>query len=238
MNIQNPSKNPHKIQSMFSSIAHRYDFLNSLLSLGRDRFWRRFAVHQLPKSESGTFLDVATGTGDVAMEIVKQHSPGIRVTGIDFSEKMLELGREKIRKAGLQERIDIQFGDVTSLRFDDRTFDAAIISFGIRNIPDYSKGIQEMTRVLKKGGTLVILEFTSVQNRFLRWLYTVYLTRVLPFIGGIISGEKSAYQYLADSVLDFPAPEQLKDIMEGAGLKNVRYHKLTFSIVTVHVGKK
>jgi demethylmenaquinone methyltransferase/2-methoxy-6-polyprenyl-1,4-benzoquinol methylase len=223
---------------MFSSIAHRYDLLNTLLSMGRDRFWRRFAVSQLPKAGTGTFLDVATGTGDVAIEIVQQHNPAIKVTGIDFSEKMLELGREKIRKTGLQERIDIQFGDVTSLQFDDRTFEAAIISFGIRNIPDYRKGIREMARVLKDGGRLVILEFTSVQNRFFRWIYKAYLTKILPLIGGMISGEKSAYQYLSDSVLDFPNPDQLKKIMEDTGLKNVRFHKLTFSIVTVHVGTK
>jgi demethylmenaquinone methyltransferase/2-methoxy-6-polyprenyl-1,4-benzoquinol methylase len=235
--MSNVSKTPHKIQSMFSAIAPRYDLLNRLLSLGKDRYWRSFAVRQLPKTESGRFLDVATGTGDVAIEIARQY-PGARITGMDFSDKMLELGREKIRKTGLDERIDIRFGDVTSLQFDDRTFDAAIIAFGIRNIPDYKKGIREMARVLRDGGRIVILEFTTDQNRFFRGFFRLYLEKVLPFIGGIISGRKSAYKYLSDSVLDFPDAEQFKKIMEEAGLKDVRYHKLTFSIVTVHVGTK
>lgn len=232
------SKNPHQIQSMFSSISHRYDLLNRLLSLGRDRYWREFAVNQLSKTVSGTFLDVATGTGDVAIEIVKQHSPGTKVIGIDFSKEMLELGRKKVSEMDYQDQIDLRYGDVTSLPFEDKTFDAAIIAFGIRNISDYKKGVREMARVVKERGKIVILEFTSIQNRFFGWLFRVYLQHILPLLGGIISGRKSAYKYLSDSVIDFPHAEQFKKIMEDAGLNDVRYHKLTFSIVTVHVGEK
>lgn len=223
---------------MFSSIAPCYDLLNKLLSFGRDRYWRRFAVNKLPKKEAGMFLDVATGTCDVAIEIVKQSSPNTKVTGIDFSDQMLELGRKKIIKMGYQKQIELRFGDVASLPFDDKAFDAAIIAFGIRNIPDYKSGIMEMTRVVKDGGKIVILEFTSAQNRFFKWPFHLYLTKVLPFIGEIISGRKGAYKYLSNSVLDFPNPGELKKVMEEAGLREVKYYTITLGIVAVHVGIK
>jgi demethylmenaquinone methyltransferase/2-methoxy-6-polyprenyl-1,4-benzoquinol methylase len=223
---------------MFSSIAHRYDILNRLLSFGRDQYWRRFAVKQLSNEKNGKFLDVATGTGDVAIEIVKQHARNARVIGVDFSEQMLERGREKISTMGYEGLITFQYGDGTSLPFGDNTFNASIIAFGIRNIPDYHKGIQEMARVVKDGGKVIILEFTSAQSRFFQWLFRFYLKKVLPFIGGLISGRKSAYTYLSRSVMDFPNPEELKKIMEESGLKKVTYYPLTFSIVTVHVGTK
>ncbi len=232
------AKDSFKIQAMFSSIAPRYDLLNRLLSFGRDRYWRRFAVSQLPVLEAGMFLDVATGTGDIAIEIAKQHTPDTKVIGIDFSDQMLELGRKKIIKMGYQEQIDLRFGDVTSLPFEDKTFDATIIAFGIRNVVDYRRGIYEMTRVVKDGGKVVILEFTNSQNRFLKWPYYIYFTKVLPIIGEIISGRKGAYKYLPNSVLDFPDSEELKKTMEEIGLQEVKYYNLTFGITTVHVGTK
>lgn len=232
------SKNPSKIQAMFSSIAPRYDLLNRVLSFGRDRYWRRFAVNQLPVKKGGVFLDVATGTGDVALEVVKQHAQNTQVIGIDFSNQMLDLGREKIIKMGYQKQIELRFGDITSLSFKDTTFDAAIIAFGIRNIPDYKSGIMEMARVVKYGGKIVILEFSSAQERFFKGLFRLYLTKALPLIGEIISGRKGAYRYLSNSVLDFPGPEELKKIMEDIGLKEVKYYTLTFGIVAVHIGIK
>jgi demethylmenaquinone methyltransferase/2-methoxy-6-polyprenyl-1,4-benzoquinol methylase len=232
------AKDSLKIQAMFSSIAPRYDLLNRLLSLGRDRYWRRFAVNQLPKMEAGMFLDGATGTGDVAIEIIKQHVADTRVIGIDFSEQMLEFGRKKIVKMGYQNQIDLRFGDITSLPFEDKTFDAAIIAFGIRNVKDYKQGIHEMTRVVKDGGKVVILEFTPSQNWLLKWPYHIYFTKVLPLIGEVISGRKGAYKYLPDSVLDFPNPEELGKIIQGIGLKEVKYYTLTLGIVAVHVGIK
>lgn len=236
--MNKPAKNPVKIQTMFSSIAPRYDLLNRLLSLGRDRYWRRFAVSRLPQKQAARFLDVATGTGDVAVEIINQRGPDARITGIDFSEGMLDLGKKKISDLGYQKQVDLRHGDVTSLDFEDELFDAAIIAFGIRNVPDYKKGIKEMARVVKKGGRVVVLEFTSVQSRFFQRLFRLYLTKILPFIGGIISGKKTAYKYLSDSVIDFPNPEEFKKIMLDSGLKKVEYHRLTFSIVTVHAGTK
>jgi demethylmenaquinone methyltransferase/2-methoxy-6-polyprenyl-1,4-benzoquinol methylase len=232
------SKDSAKIEAMFSSIAPRYDLLNRLLSLGRDRYWRRFAVGQLPGIEHGTFLDAATGTGDIAIEIAKRHLPGVRVTGIDLSDRMLALCREKIRRAGYQDRIDLHTGDLNSLEFKDNTFDAAIIAFGIRNVDNYKKAIKELTRVIKDGGKLVILEFTSLQNRFFKGPYRLYISRILPFISSIISGRRSAYQYLSASVVDFPPPEELSQIIEEAGLREVKYYTLTFGVTTVHTGIK
>jgi demethylmenaquinone methyltransferase/2-methoxy-6-polyprenyl-1,4-benzoquinol methylase len=232
------AKDPAKIQAMFTTIAHRYDTLNAVLSLGIDRYWRKFAVNQLPKVNSPLFLDVATGTCDVAMEIIKRHPPGTRVVGVDFSEGMLNLGRKKVKKAGWQDIIDVRFADVIDLPFDDNTFDASIIAFGIRNVQNYKKGISEMGRVVKNGGKVVILEFTSVQNRFFSPLYHFYIARVLPFVGEVVSGKKGAYKYLPDSMLNFPAPDVLKKTMEDTGLQDVKFHNLTFGITAVHTGTK
>jgi demethylmenaquinone methyltransferase/2-methoxy-6-polyprenyl-1,4-benzoquinol methylase len=237
MQINKASKDPAKISTLFSSIAPRYDLLNRLLSLGLDSCWRRFAVNQLPKIDNAKFLDVATGTCDVALEIVKRY-PNAKVVGVDFSEGMLELGKEKVKKAGHQDRIEVRFADVTSLPFDDNTFDASIIAFGIRNVQDYKKGIEELGRVLKSGGKVVILEFTSIQNRFFRIPYRFYITKILPLIGEIISGKKGAYKYLPSSMLEFPGPEEFKKAIEEAGLQDVKYYKLTFGITAVHVGTK
>ena len=230
------AKDPAKIQNMFSTIAPRYDLLNRMLSLGIDSYWRKFAVNQLPMVDNARFIDIATGTCDVALEIIKQHPAGTRVDGVDFSEGMLALGREKVKQAGCSDRIDVRFGDATNLPFEDNTFDGSTIAFGIRNVQDYKQGIREMGRVVKSGGKVVILEFTSIQSRFFRPLYVFYITRVLPFIGEIISGKKGAYKYLPDSMLNFPPPEIFKQAMEETGLQDVSYHKLSFGIAAVHVG--
>ena len=229
------AKDPAKIQSMFSTIAHRYDLLNRVLSLGIDRNWRKFAVGQLPKADKAHYLDVATGTCDVSLEIIRSLA-GSRVTGVDFSEGMLELGKKKVKDAGLESRINVQFGDATDLPFDDDTFNGSIIAFGIRNVQDYKKGISEMGRVVKSDGRVVILEFTAVQHRLVKPLYRFYITKILPFIGEVISGKKGAYKYLPESMLTFPVPEELKKAMEDTGLQDVNYYKLTLGAVTVHVG--
>jgi len=238
MHMDKSAKDPVKIQTMFSTIAPRYDLLNRVLSLGIDGCWRRYAVDQLPKVKNARLLDVATGTCDVALEIVKRFPPDSKVVGVDFSEGMLELGREKVRKAGYQDRIDVRFADVTSLPFEDNTFDASIIAFGIRNVRDYKKGISEMGRVVKRGGKVVILEFTSIQNPFFRAPYRFYITKVLPFVGELVSGKKGAYRYLPSSMIEFPGPEDFKKAIEETGLLDVRYRKLTFGIAAVHVAIK
>ena len=236
--MEKSAKDTAKIAAMFSSIAYRYDLLNRLLSMGRDRYWRKYAVNQMPDIDNGIFLDIATGTGDIAIKLAKKYPAGIKVVGIDLSDKMLELGKEKVIKKGYRERIELGVGDINSLYFSDNYFDAAIIAFGIRNIQDYTQGIKEMARVVKEGGKIVILEFTSQQHRLFKRPYRFYITKVLPFISSIVSGKKSAYRYLSESVIDFPPPEGLKKIMEEAGLREVKYHSLTFGITTVHTGIK
>ena len=234
--MDNSAKDPVKIQNMFSNIASRYDLLNKILSLGIDRGWRKFAISKLPEVVGGNFLDVATGTCDVALEIIRGRPAGTKVTGVDFSKGMLELGKEKVKNAGLEDRIETRFADATELPFEDNIFDGSIIAFGIRNVQDYKKGISEMSRVVKSGGKVVILEFTSVQNRFFQPIFHFYISTILPFIGELISGKKGAYKYLPDSMLNFPAPEEFKKAMEETGLLNVTYQKLTFGAAVVYTG--
>jgi len=230
-------KESTKIGQMFSSIASHYDFLNRLLSLGRDRYWRSFAVGQLPPTEEGRFLDVATGTADVALEIARRYPPAVKVTGVDISEKMIEIGIEKVKKRGYDGRIELRKGDVNHLPFDDKTFDASLIAFGIRNVQDYEHALKEMVRVVKSGGYVVILEFTSLKHPLIRPYYW-YVTKLLPVIGEVISGRRGAYRYLPDSMKDFPEPETLQSMMQEVGLRDVRYYTLTFGIIAVHVGIK
>lgn len=235
--MNRPFKDSAKIQQMFSSIASSYDFLNRLLSLGRDRYWRSFAVGQLPPLKHGIFLDVATGTGDVALEIARRYPSGIKVIGIDISDRMIAFGMEKVRKAGYLNRIELRKGDLNLLPFEDETFDASLIAFGIRNVQDYEHAIKEMVRIVKRDGYIVILEFTSLQHPFIM-PYRCYVTKLLPLIGEALSGRQGAYRYLPDSMKDFPNPEKLKYMMQEAGLRDVRYHTLTFGITAVHVGIK
>jgi len=236
-NMSNPFKETYRIQQMFSSIASHYDFLNRLLSLGRDRYWRSFAVGQLPPLKEGVFLDLATGTGDVAIEIAKRYPQGVRIIGIDISNKMIEIGMDKVKRAGYADRIELREGDLNHIPFQDETFDASLIAFGIRNVQNYEHAIREMVRVVKIGGYIVILEFTTLKYPFIKPYYC-YVTKILPVIGEAISGRRGAYRYLPDSMKDFPDPVTLKTMMQRAGLRDVRYHTLTFGITAVHVGIK
>jgi len=227
------------VRDMFSSIAPRYDFLNRLLSAGRDRYWRREAVKELPLEREGTFLDVATGTGDVAIQIVKQGQyPGTRVTGVDFSEKMLTLGRKKVQTRGLQDQIDLRQGDAMNLPFEDDLFQGAIVAFGLRNFTSLENGLKEMLRVVQPGGKVVILEFSRPENPLLRRIYYAYFCHALPFIGSVVSGSNQAYQYLPDSVMRFPSACDLKKSMENCAMVKVRSQLLTFGIVALYVGEK
>ena len=226
-----------RIREMFDSIAPRYDFLNRLLSLGIDRRWRKFAVKQIKFVEAGKVLDVATGTADVALQIAAATPSSVTITGIDFSEQMIELGKVKIKKSPFSGRITLQVAPCESIPFKDNTFDSATIAFGIRNVVDRLSGLQEMHRVLKPGGRIVILEFSNPKSKLFKALYNFYFLRILPAIGGLFS-QFSAYKYLPDSVLEFPAQEEFKKIMAEAGFGNIVYHDLTLGISTVYVGEK
>ena len=231
------NKKSDNVAAMFNSIAAKYDFLNHFLSLGIDKLWRRCLVKQLAKSNPRQVLDIATGTGDLAIQLAKHHK-SVNITGVDISENMLSIGREKILKRKLEGRINLKQANSLSLPFADGEFDAAMVAFGVRNFEDLSKGITEVHRVLKDGGSLYVLEF-SMPSRFpMRNLYRFYFRRVLPFVGGIVSGSKSAYTYLPESVFAFPEKEKFVEIMANAGFKNCSYKRLTFGVASIYVGSK
>lgn len=225
------------IREMFDSIAPRYDLLNRLLSLGIDRRWRRFAVRQIKFAEGGKILDVATGTADVALEIAAVTPFSVSITGVDFSSQMVELGKEKVKQSAFSNRITLQVAPCESMPFEDNSFDSATIAFGIRNVVDRLCGLNEIQRVLKPGGRIVILEFSNPRSRIIKAAYNFYFLKILPLVGGLISNF-SAYKYLPDSVLEFPSQEDFKKIIARAGFGSVAHTDLTFGIATVYTGEK
>jgi demethylmenaquinone methyltransferase / 2-methoxy-6-polyprenyl-1,4-benzoquinol methylase len=231
------SEKGERIQEMFDSIAPRYDFLNRVLSLGIDRQWRRFAVRQIKYTDSGRILDVTTGTGDVALEIAARTPASVSIVGVDFSTEMVALGKEKIRNSPFAQRITMEVAPCEAIPFPEESFDSVTIAFGIRNVVDRLQGLKEMWRVLKPGGRVVILEFSTPRSRLFKALYYFYFLRVLPVIGGLFS-KFSAYRYLPDSVLEFPSREEFKDLMFGAGFRSPAHYDLTGGIATVYVGEK
>lgn len=236
--MQQPGQEPREIRRMFSAIAHRYDLLNRLLSVGRDVAWRREAVRALPASDQGSplaVLDVACGTADVALEVLRQR-PGAWVAGVDFALPMLEEARRKLLSSGLNGSCALTGADAVRLPFRDGPFDAALIAFGIRNVVDRRAGLTEMARLVRPGGRVIVLEFSRPALRPLRWLYDVYFTKLLPRIGQRLSGHPTAYLYLPTSVLAYPNPEGFSKLMAEAGLEGVDFRRLTGGIVTLHVG--
>ncbi len=226
-----------QIRKMFGAIAPRYDFLNRLLSLGIDRRWRRIAVGLISCGAGGRVLDVATGTGDVALTIAAHTPADVRITGIDFCAEMIDIGRTKVAASPHAGRIELAVAPCEEIPFPDATFDAVTIAFGIRNVVDRPRGLAEMHRVLKSGGNAVILEFATPVSPLFKALYHWYFLKVLPAIGGLFS-QKSAYQYLPDSVLEFPSREAFKGMMRQAGFKNTTHRDLTFGIATLYCGDK
>lgn len=225
------------VERMFSAIAPRYDFLNHLLSAGRDRAWRREAVAATALPRQGILLDVCTGTADMALEAVRQF-PEARIVGVDFSRPMVALGAAKIERARLGERVRLQVAPAEALPFCDDSFDAATVAFGLRNVPDRLQGLREMRRVVKPGGRAVVLEFTTPPHPLFRRVYLWYFHRMLPRIGRLVSGHPSAYLYLPASVKDFPSPQGLAEWMHRAGFSEVSHRLLTGGIVAIHIGVK
>lgn len=226
-----------EVRRMFASIVGRYDLLNRLLSLRRDVYWRRVAVllGQIPAA--GDVLDLCAGTGDVALEIVRQDS-GARVIAVDNCEPMLIRGLHKARRAHAADQIRFVVAPAEELPFADATFDRVFVAFGVRNIADRRRGLGEMARVLKPEGRAIILEFSTPSSPLFGSLYRFYSHRILPWIGGLLSGNRAAYEYLPASVDGFPSPEGLQALMEDAGFVDVSVVHLTFRIVTVHQGRK
>jgi demethylmenaquinone methyltransferase/2-methoxy-6-polyprenyl-1,4-benzoquinol methylase len=195
------------------------------------------AVREL-KSFQGWILDIATGTGDVAIEIIQQNGHQRKVFGLDFSEPMIKGARQKLLKKDLSKTIALSLGDAISLPFRENTFSALIIAFGLRNILDKEQALSEMVRVIKEGGKVTILEFTLPQNRLMKILYPIYFKRILPWVGGLVSGDRGAYAYLPESVSQFQYAGHYEEMLKQSGLKNVMSRRLTFGIASIITGTK
>jgi len=233
------SKEPARIAGMFDAIARRYDTLNHLLSAGLDRRWRRRAVRALHFRGQERVVDVCTGTADLALEAVAARSGQARdVVGVDFAGEMLRQAREKVRRAGLERRIHLVRGDATRLPLPDRTFDAAMIAFGIRNVLDREAACREFCRVLRPGGRLAILEFGFPRIPGVRALYRAYFQFVLPHVGRVVSRHGEAYSYLPASVAEFPSAEAFAEVLRSSGFTGVEYQSLTVGIVYLYLAKK
>jgi demethylmenaquinone methyltransferase/2-methoxy-6-polyprenyl-1,4-benzoquinol methylase len=226
-----------QVRRIFSTITDRYDFLNHFLSAGRDVYWRRFLVRRLRFFQTYRLLDLATGTGDVALESARCH-PAIMVTGLDFAAPMLQAARPKIIRAGLADRIRLLQGDALNLPFPDGHFDAVTVAFGIRNMPDRARVFAEVQRVLVPGGGFSILEFTTPQGDLFRRVYFFYLHRWLPRLAKIFTGNPEAYRYLAESIMRFPYPADFVREIGAAGFQEAGKYALTGGITYLYEGKK
>lgn len=233
------SKLPKKEQValMFDQIAPKYDFLNRFLSAGIDISWRKKALSLLKAKNPQTILDVATGTADLAIMASKMLKPK-KIVGIDISEGMLSFGRQKIKAENLTNIIELQTGDSESIQFPDETFDAVTVSFGVRNFQNLEKGIGDIFRVLKKNGTLVVLEFSKPKFPLVKQLYSIYMNVVTPGMGGLFSKNRNAYQYLNDSVQKFPEGKAFQSVLEKAGFQKTNIKTLSFGICTIYTGEK
>ncbi|MCB9252604.1 MAG: bifunctional demethylmenaquinone methyltransferase/2-methoxy-6-polyprenyl-1,4-benzoquinol methylase UbiE [Flavobacteriales bacterium] len=224
-----------QVEQMFDSISPRYDLLNRTLSMGIDTIWRKRTIESLRNLHPKIILDVATGTGDLAIEALKLDPE--KIIGIDLSDGMLEVGKEKLRKNNIN-NIYLEKGDAESLRFDENTFDAVTVAFGIRNFENLKKGLKEMLRVLKPEGRIAILEFSNPGKFPVKQVYNFYFRKILPQMGKLVSKNTKAYTYLPDSVKAFPEGEALIEIMKEAGYNKVKQHRYLFGVCTLYTAEK
>jgi demethylmenaquinone methyltransferase/2-methoxy-6-polyprenyl-1,4-benzoquinol methylase len=226
----------HQVEEMFNSIAPKYDFLNRSLSMGIDKGWRKKAIQSLKDINPKYILDVATGTGDLAIEALKLNP--VKVIGVDLSAQMLLVGQQKIEQKNLTDKIELVKGDSEHLQFNDNNFDAITVAFGVRNFEHLQQGINEMYRVLKPGGKIAVLEFSKPKAFPFKQIYNIYFKYILPTWGGIISKNKSAYTYLPESVKHFPEGNNFIAFLNHAGFKEARVQSLTFGICSLYVAIK
>lgn len=227
-----------QVEQMFDNIAPTYDRLNHIMSLNIDRMWRRRVMRIVRRAKAHKIMDVATGTGDLAIAMAKRVDR-IQILGVDLSEEMLAVAREKVRKQGLEERIMLEKGDAENLvMVADESVDAVTVAFGVRNFENMEQGLRELYRTIKHGGKLVVLEFSMPKNRLVRWIYRQYAHRLLPYVGGMISKDRRAYTYLPDSVEEFPAPEKFAQILKDVGFSKVRLRRQSFGIAYIYEATK
>lgn len=221
---------------MFNHIAGKYDFLNHTLSLGIDKGWRKKAIGEIGKIQPKTILDVATGTGDLAIAAAKLNPE--RITGIDIAAQMLEIGRQKIKEQGLEHIISLQQGDSEALPFADNSFDAITCAYGVRNFEHLEKGLKEMCRVMRPGGKLAILEFSHPRKFPVKQGYQFYFKYILPLLGRLVSKHSTAYSYLPASVMAFPEGEKFCEILTSCGFKDAKSRPLSLGITTLYTAGK
>lgn len=226
-----------QVEGMFDNIAPYYDLLNKVLSLGIDKSWRKKAIKQLEGDQPKVILDVATGTADVAIALVQKLQPE-KVVGLDLSNEMLAVGQKKIDKQALQNTISLQQGDSENLPFEDNTFDAITVAFGVRNFEHLERGLSEMQRVLKPGGKMVVLEFSQPRIFPFKQLFNLYFKYILPLIGRVTSKDPKAYKYLYESVQAFPDGQHFVSVLEKTGFKSNQCIPLSLGICSIYVGKK
>lgn len=225
-----------EVAEMFNNISDNYDFLNRVLSMRVDVGWRNKTVKKVKEINPSTILDIATGTADLAIALTETNA--MQIIGVDISEGMLKVGREKVKKKNLDKLIELKLGDSESLPFADGSFDAVTVAFGVRNFEHPILGLQEIHRVLKKGGKLFVLEFSQPEKAPVKQIYNFYFKNILPRWGKIVSRDNRAYQYLHDSVQVFPYGKAFLDLMNKAGFKNATDKKLSFGIASLYIGEK
>jgi demethylmenaquinone methyltransferase / 2-methoxy-6-polyprenyl-1,4-benzoquinol methylase len=228
-----------QVSTMFDNIAGNYDFLNHFLSLGIDKIWRRKMISELDNVPHSSILDVATGTGDVAINTIKQLKDNdIRIVGLDISPQMLNVGIKKIHNIGMSDRIEMLVGDSENLPFDGNKFDAITVAYGVRNFENLERGLSEMQRVLKPNGKLIVLEFSKPRTFPFKQLFNFYFKNILPLIGKITSKDNRAYTYLYESVQVFPDGQDFLKVMEKCGFKSTQCKSLTLGICSIYTGFK
>lgn len=230
------SSKKEQVAQMFDNISANYDFLNHLLSLSIDKGWRRKVVRLIRQDKPQQILDVATGTADLAIAMAKIAPE--KVVGVDISDGMLEVGRQKVRKKGLTELVTLENGDSENLPYPDASFDAITVAFGVRNFENLEKGLREMYRVLRPGGKLLVLEFSQPTRFPFKQLYNFYFRNILPLLGKLVSRDQSAYTYLPESVGAFPFGKQMTDILAQCGYQHNRFIPVTFGVATIYESVK
>jgi demethylmenaquinone methyltransferase / 2-methoxy-6-polyprenyl-1,4-benzoquinol methylase len=225
-----------QVEQMFDNIAPKYDFLNHFLSLGIDKLWRKKAIRILSAYKSDFLLDVATGTGDFAIAASKLKPS--KIIGFDLSEQMLNVGRAKVKRLGLDRGIEFQKGDSEAMPFSDEQFDAITVAFGVRNFENLENGLKEFVRVLKPEGVVIILEFSKPKYFPMKQLYSFYFFGILPLVGRMVSKDSSAYSYLPESVMAFPDDQKFLYILRNAGFSRTRQKRVSFGIATIYIAQK